>query len=556
MVGLQYHQDNNMAVELQRKFSVDLSIVVNNAIDTVRTIRKKEQAIREAEFQKAIESGLSYEEQVEIRKAQLEEEKKSNLSDEVYIASLEKSIAETKRLSRFNKYRTRYTESLGSLSAGKINEEQHLSILKVQLSRVTNPILRLEIQGDIAGAERGVKDYNDTILKNQVNKAKSDKTVSILEDVISRVTVARTNASINNNQDEVTAHDETLSALNSQLNGVRVENAIQDFEVKSNTRGTDAIERLEFINSEIRKAESDTPIRIDGKPFTSIQQFWSIMRDDYLSGAFFVELDRDIKNNILVNSRLGMSQSLIDGIKSVYDNLRAKPEMAPFLLLLDAQAANTMNDVAGKYAGEIVEVGSQNRDYDNADIQLQNLSKRFGVDLTVYQLALRNRNIAEVGAGKVEPGKIEALPLPEIGAGDKAAPITPVAPTVPVTPATPVTPTEPIVPSPPNGIRTVRAGDTLSDIANEFGIGLNELIELNPQFKENPDLIQIGQEVNIPSRLKTTKPVEVPEPEPIKTTTPLQSTEDKNQTLIPKPEPIQTKIPKIRSKERLIDLGK
>ena len=45
---------------------------------------------------------------------------------------------------------------------------------------------------------------------------------------------------------------------------------------------------------------------------------------------------------------------------------------------------------------------------------------------------------------------------------------------------------------------TVVRGDTLYTIARRFGITLNELITANPQIT-NPNLIQIGQVINIPN---------------------------------------------------------
>jgi uncharacterized YkwD family protein/spore coat assembly protein SafA len=53
-----------------------------------------------------------------------------------------------------------------------------------------------------------------------------------------------------------------------------------------------------------------------------------------------------------------------------------------------------------------------------------------------------------------------------------------------------------------NGIRNetyiVRSGDTLWKIASLFQVGVTELINANPQIP-NPDLIYVGQKINIPS---------------------------------------------------------
>lgn len=72
--------------------------------------------------------------------------------------------------------------------------------------------------------------------------------------------------------------------------------------------------------------------------------------------------------------------------------------------------------------------------------------------------------------------------------------------------STPVTPSPDI---PTTGTYTVVQGDTLTAIANRNGISLKELIAANPQIS-NPDLIKVGQGVNIP--IKTSINHEPPKP--------------------------------------------
>lgn len=55
----------------------------------------------------------------------------------------------------------------------------------------------------------------------------------------------------------------------------------------------------------------------------------------------------------------------------------------------------------------------------------------------------------------------------------------------------------------------VKPNDTLSKIANLSGVSIAQLLDANPQLNANPDLLQVGQILNIPDELFTavTKPL-------------------------------------------------
>ncbi len=53
--------------------------------------------------------------------------------------------------------------------------------------------------------------------------------------------------------------------------------------------------------------------------------------------------------------------------------------------------------------------------------------------------------------------------------------------------------------SPANGQYVVKKADTMWDIARRYGVSLADLVKANPQV-ENPNLIYVGQRLNIPAR--------------------------------------------------------
>lgn len=343
-----------MAKVLAQNFSIDLGQVVRNSVSAVKTVRRREQARKEAEFQRSIADGLSYQEQLKLRESWLKEEKESNFPDSEYISTLEKSITDTKKLNRFQKFREKHVSILRELNSGKINEERYLKTLEKQLEGVTDPELRLEIQDGIAGAEKQVKNYRDTVLSNQVTLAQNDGTAKVLKEAISRVNSARANASIGDNEDEVLDYDNALIALNSQLNTVRIEDSITNFQTKSSTLGVSPIEKLDFINSQFQNADSESAFRFGEKTYNSAQDFWSLQRDQYLAGNsellggnFFEELNVFTDGKIARdNAKFGFTtKRALDDVLNQYNQLAGKPELTPFLVNLENSRVSSLNGV-------------------------------------------------------------------------------------------------------------------------------------------------------------------------------------------------------------------
>lgn len=516
-----------MAINIEKtKLSSNLTNIISGAVDSVKKVRSTEQARKEAEFQRAIANGMSYEDQVVFRQKQLEEENSSSFSDIEYIAKLEKSVSDSKKLARFNKYRTRYAETLTKLSSGKINEEQYLETLKSTLNGIDDPDLRLEIQNDIVDAEKGLKQYRETILTNQVKKAQFDGTQSSLNDAISRITSSRTNAVLNNNDDEVSAYDETLSALRAQLSTVRVQDSVTDFQVTNATRGVNPTDKLNFLNGQVQASDSGTPIKIGDKSYISAQQFWTLERDSYLAGTsqnfgnFFSELDKTANDSIKSSSaKFGYpTQSVLDSTLQTFNSLRARPEVAPFIEKLDATQSLVMSDAVDKLATMINNVGTNNLTFKEADIQLQNINKKYGIDVTGYRLQLdeKLRNLAR--GGVIETPEATALaPDVTVELPNVEKPTAEVKPTV-------TTPTTPEATVTPQATREVALGETLTGIATNSGVSLEKIIELNPQYKENPDLIKVGDKINLPGVAPVT---------PVVPTTPTVPSVKPTPTIIP-----------------------
>lgn len=113
--------------------------------------------------------------------------------------------------------------------------------------------------------------------------------------------------------------------------------------------------------------------------------------------------------------------------------------------------------------------------------------------------------------------RVNALTVGQFG-GFTPSPATPTAPTVPA----------PVVQKTPQitgSEYTVVGGDSLSKIASKSGMSLSQLLELNPEYKANPNLVRIGAKVKLAG---TTTP----------TATPVAN-QNQNQTITKTPEQLK-----------------
>lgn len=510
-----------MALKLQGTTQLNVSVVVNNAINAVREIRSNENSRKEAEFQRAVADGLSYEGQIEYRKKQLEEEAQSSFSDQEYKTRLEDSIATTKRLKRFYDYRQKYQQSLAELNAGHTNAVEHAELLKSLLANANDPDLAAEIQTNITNAETKVTNYRNTVLSNQVKLAQFDGTEKVINEVLEKVKKAKSLAAINGNEDEVEQYNLTIAALNSQKVQTKAENTVNDIAVAGMLGTSNSKSKLKTLNDQVYGADETSPVTINGKQFASEKQYWEITRNAYLSGNgsgvfadYFNDLETQYKQTIDgETARFGFVQpSTIQSINSDLTNLRSQPEMSPFLDRIDSFRSIVVADAVSTVAKTVIDRASYTGDFTQADTTLKGLESTYKVDTKGFQLQLGNilnqRVNASIEAGLGVPKEAALLPASEFAIPTVPTPTTPTTPVTPTQPApvqptfTPSTPAQPTAPK-SNSDYSVVAGDNLSKIAARNGMSLNQLLELNPSYKANPNSLAVGANLKLSSGTQT-----------------------------------------------------
>lgn len=533
-----------MAVTLERiKPSNNIASVIDSAVTAIRATRATEQAKTEADFQQAITDGLSYDGQVAYRQKQLADEQASSFSDPQYETQLTTSITSLNKLARFARYRAKYQMSLADLSSGKISAQQQLDMLNDQLSQTTDPDLQQEIQGEITTATTAVKNYNDTILSNEVKKAQNDGSPKVLSTAISDVQDKRSLAQLDGNDEAVSAYDNTLTVLKGQLGQVQIEDSMNSAQVKSITKGLGVFDKVDELNSQIANADSTVSVTINGTRYASAQDFWTQLRDGYIAGNgvgiwkdMFTELNSYYKDTIdAATARDGYATTMtLDSVKNTLDGVKNRPEMQPYLDRINTIETNVLAYAMDSTAKKIISVADFTGDFQTATQQLLDFSKKYGVDTDSYRLQMANDLAQQALQQNIPPADVlkKSGLNPETFATPTATPTTPAA-TTPTTPvaATPIPGATPVA---DGAAHLVVAGDTLSSIATKNNVTVAQLLELNPQLKANPNLIKPGESIALPTT-PTGTPVATPTP-----AVPVPPTPASTPTPTPTPQPTPT----------------
>ena len=596
-----------MAVTLQKRFSVDLGSLANEAVASVKKVRAIETTRVQTAFFDAVANGMSYTAQVAYLQQAIDRQNKSPLKDADFIATLTKQLTDTKKLQRFDNYRTKYLNALNDLKEGKDGVRSQLDTLKSALPTITDDDLRQEVLTEIGNLEISISNHDQTMIGNQVKKAMYDGTKGILQSTINTLQDQRGEAAIRGDDEMVSMIDAQLASLNKNLNQVVVQDALTDFTVQAATKGTSASAKLSLLQKQITSADSNHPITIDGKDYASASEYWQVVLGNYLSGNgsgqfgdFFGELYTDMKNaTTAATNRDGYpTNSTIMSFKNTFDQLAAKPEMAAYLDKLGQYQSAVMANAVDLNAKASIERAADAGTFQQADQNLAKLQNDFGINTDAYRLQLSANASDYISAVAQSQGLDPMVVAKQLGLSDlatksfaipgfetpKPGATTPgtttpaasgvfaasagytgnsivdfltmsgqptdftsrsklaaqygitnysgtaaqntqllsilksasaTAPT-PTSPTEPFSPTAPIPSTPPAGgggsSYVVASGDNLSTIAARNGMSLSQLLALNPQYAANPNLIRVGQVVNLSGAPSAPAPAPAPLP--------------------------------------------
>ena len=480
-----------MAKVLAEQTSVNIGVVVQRAVNAVKEVRSQEQSRKESEFQKAVASGMTYQDQLAFRQSQLDEDNESTFRDPEYRQNLEESIENTKKMIRFESIRTKYNNALDNYVTGKASIDSYISLLNDTLSTEKDETMRSEIRGLVSKANQEKASNELNAIKNRALVAQKDRSTELVQKSIDEVKSRRAKASIVGNEDEVAMWDDTLISLNSSMAKLKIENAANEIKFKVNKYNPKANEKLGYLSDEVGTADSSTEITYQGVTYPSLKAYWENQRSEYISSSYLDEAKAEIDAEtarIASTSNFGQIPiARIQAVSDFYTQLKAKPEFASFVEQIEQKRVEAVSKIATD-AAEAIYNESDYLGFANIDSNpvaknaITNIESRFGVKLA------RQPFTSEVEAGKTIAGE----------AGGKGTVIAPSTPTTVTTPA-PVTTPATTETKPTVGDYVVVEGDNLSKIAAQNKVSLLSILDANPEYKANPSLVRTGAVLKIPA---------------------------------------------------------
>lgn len=457
-----------MAINLKKDFSFNIGTIVTLAIDNIRTIKRQEQARKEAEFQRAVANGMSYEAQLKYRQDQLKEERAQSFVDPEYIADLEASIANNTKLARFEKIRTRYQASLDAFVTGKKSINDHINIIQNELAAESDPTIREELNKALSEFKKEEYTMQTNAIANRAVVAEKDGSLALINKSIREVGDRRAKALVNDNEAEAAAWDETLIGLKQAKAKVQIENSIGDITLQKTLKGGDwkATDTLNAINNEIANSDADTPVVYKGVRYNSLKEYWENARNEYVATDYFDALEKEIDSEtdkIAALSPFGqIPLNRLDAVNDYYNKLKTKRGFETYAEIIEqeriAKLSSMANELTTSLENEAASLNTLQAE-DNYNKAVAAIESRYGIKTvrtpsrgeeaygaTIAESIIRGG--LPGGSAPTLPGAGVTTPSPSggttVGTPIGRALSTPSAPTGLSTPAAISTPTAPL----------------------------------------------------------------------------------------------------------------
>lgn len=406
-----------MAVERTKEFVIDLGKIVQDRLDSFYNSRKSIRARQESDFQRRIvDEDLSYQQQLDYRKLQLEEEMSKEYPDEDYVDYLKTSISNLKNLVRQRKYRDQYNALLDEMVSGSKGLTDQIQWLEQQLqSNDWSQEIKDQIRESLQSAKQRKMEVDNKIIQDQIDFYQKDKTMDSLNKAYALAQEGLSKATLSNNEDLINQYKLTIQAINKQKAEAGIEDKVNILvgQIVSRDRSNNSLYKIDSISSYANSAFDSIPVTVNGKKYASERDFWNQTLGSYIQNDFVDEFVNEEKNKFLsVYKQTGfIPPSVVQTIVSNISNLKRRPELVQYGAVLDrivsgvlGELAKTkVNEVKTKYA--LDSDSSTTQDFQNALNELKSFQTSLG---NLYSIQPDISNI-ETGLAEKKSGLVSSI---------------------------------------------------------------------------------------------------------------------------------------------------
>lgn len=370
----------------QTVIATNLAGYISSQLTLLRNQQVRLNNEAESRYQQAVlEQGLSLDDQLSYRQEQLkgagDKDERRRIRDE--IASLKNQIASKKVTDSF-------LDQLESQNNGMQSIDATINWLKTTIANNTDPKIISQLQTNLNTLEQQRFSLQKDTLDKATTFATNDKTESVLNDQISKVTSAKNKAILAGDDQYVATLNLQLQNLNKTLNESKITKAISGLSVGTLT-GQSALATLDQINTQINSADISTPITIGGVSYNSPKDFWTAKLTDFLNDStangFFTRYQNEINDKINYQVSTGTFKTdSLSMVRDAFNTIKSRPELSSYAEKINQVQQSTMDQTAQARATQVLNQFSIDLDASKASNELSAIQNFYGVDMTTnYQ---------------------------------------------------------------------------------------------------------------------------------------------------------------------------
>lgn len=370
----------------QTVIATNLAGYINSQLTLLRNQQIRLNNEAESRYQTAVlEQGLSLDDQLSYRQEQLkgakDKDERTRIRGE--IASLKNQITSKKVTDDF-------LDQLESQNNGMQSIDATINWLKTTIANNTDPKIVSQLQTNLNTLEQQRFTLQKDTLDKATTFATNDKTESVLNDQISKVTSAKNKAILAGDDQYVATLNLQLQNLNKTLNEGKITKAISGLSVGALT-GQSALATLDQINTQINSADTATPITVGGVSYNSPKDFWTAKLTDFLndstSNGFFTRYQNEISDKINYQVSTGTFKTdSLAMVRDAFNTIKGRPELSSYAEKINQVQQSTMDTTAQARATQVLNQFAIDLNAEKASNELSAIQNFYGVDMTTnYQ---------------------------------------------------------------------------------------------------------------------------------------------------------------------------